>query len=77
MKRKKNKREKLKNLRKKHNLTQQQMAQRLGRSRSSYIAIENGIRDAHPCFWEKLQSEFNIPDSEMYSLQKGGKLNEK
>ena len=66
------KRIKLKQFRIGKGLTQKEMADRLGRSRSSYIAIENGQRNAHHCFWNRLQREFNIPDSEMYSLQKGG-----
>lgn len=66
------KRLQLKALRIKLGLTQQEMADRLGRSRASYIAIENGVRNPHAGFWEKLQQEFNIPDEKMYCLQKGG-----
>lgn len=68
------KRTKLKLLRVAHNLTHEEMANKLGRSRGSYIKIERGERNPTPDFWAKLQSEFKIPDEEMFSYQKGGDL---
>lgn len=69
------KRIKLKQFRVGENLTQQETADKLGYSRSSYIAIENGVRDGSPKFWSRLQEVFNIPDEKMYGLQKKGGAN--
>lgn len=51
-------------------LTMGQMAKRLGCSRTTYSNIERGLRDGEQKVWEALQREFNIPDSEMWKLQK-------
>lgn len=68
----KNKRKKLKMLRLENNLTQKEMAEKLGRSRAAYIKIEHGERNASRDFWEKLQEVFAVPDADMWELQKGG-----
>ena len=70
------KRKALKLLRVKHDLTQDQMSEKLGIARSTYHCIELGIRRGSVEFWEKLQQEFNIPNSEMYALQKMGEIEE-
>ena len=51
-------------------LTQDEMATRLGVSRATYSFIERGIRGGTNEFWSKLQREFDVPDSEMWKLQK-------
>lgn len=71
------KRQKLRMLRLAHNLTFEEMAEKLGRSRSAYIKIERGERNPLPDFWENLKREFNIPEKEMYGYQRGSEENEK
>lgn len=68
------KREKLKQLRTAHGLTQEEMAEKCGCSRVTYIKAENGESDPFPRFWKNLKQAFNIPESEMYSYQKGGSI---
>lgn len=70
------KRIKLKQFRVGENLTQQEISDKLGCSRSNYIAIENGVRDGSAKFWNRLQEVFNIADEKMYGLQKKGGANE-
>lgn len=60
----------LKLLRVKLNLTQEEMAAKLGVNRGTYIAIENGRRDGRLAFWETLQKVFDIPDADMWELIK-------
>ena len=60
----------LKLLRVKHNLTQEEMADKIGVSRCTYAAIENGTRNGRDFFWESLQKAFNIPDEDMWKLKK-------
>lgn len=60
----------LKLLRVKHKLTQAQMAVKLYCARCTYAAIETGERNGSRQFWQTLQKVFNIPDSEMWELQK-------
>lgn len=68
------KREKLKQLRKSHGLTQEEMAEKCNCTRVTYAKVENGERDPFPRFWKNLKQAFNIPESEMYSYQKGGSI---
>lgn len=51
-------------------LTKGQMAKILGCSRTTYSNIERGLRDGEQKVWSALQREFNVPDSEMWVLQK-------
>lgn len=60
----------LKVFRIKRHLTQADMAALIGVSRVTYSNIERGRNNASEDFWKKLQAEFEIPDSEMYSLMK-------
>ena len=63
------KRMKLKLLRVANNLTQEEIAERIGGiSRRMYADIELGKRKGSRSFWERLQQEFNIPDNEMWGL---------
>lgn len=57
-------------LRAKHGLTRQEMAKKIGVTRSTYSEIENAKRDCSTKFLSKLQSAFNIPDSEIWELTK-------
>lgn len=56
----------LKVFRLKNNLSQGQMAKRLGVSRQTYIAIENGQRDGSLAFWRNFKLTFHIPAVEMW-----------
>lgn len=60
----------LKVLRVKNGLTQEQMAERCGVHKDSYNKIEQGKRDGKQTFWTKVQGEFGVNDSDMYSLMK-------
>lgn len=62
------KRTALKVFRVKQKMTQAQFAEKLGYSRTQYAMIEQGNRDGKQDFWNKLQTVFNIADSEMWSL---------
>ena len=54
----------------KQGLNQQEMARRIGVSRSTYSEIEKAKRNCSQSFLVKLQEAFNIPDEEMWSLMK-------
>lgn len=60
----------LKVFRVKQNMTQAQFAEKVGYSRSQYALIEQGNRKGTQDFWNKLQTAFNVPNSEMWSLTK-------
>lgn len=63
-------RKELKKLRIDENLYQSEMAKKCGVSRTTYGKIENGERDGSFSFWATLQNEFNVPNEEMWKLQK-------
>lgn len=54
----------------KHGLNRQQMAHRIGVSRSTYSEIENAKRNCSQVFLTKLQVAFGIPDEDMWTLTK-------
>ena len=58
----------LKILRIKHQLTQAELAEKVGVSYATYNLIEQGKRKGSTEFWEKLQQVFNITDAEMWQL---------
>lgn len=60
----------LKLFRTKRDLTQGEIADKIGCERGTYAAIENGSRSGRQSFWEKLQKAFEIPESEMWELMK-------
>ena len=60
----------LKVFRVKQNLTQDEIAEKIGYTRSSYSTIETGERNGRDAFWNALQQTFNIPDDEMWALKK-------
>ena len=51
-------------------LTQAEFAKKTGVSRAMYSYIERGKRQGKPEFWLNLQNVFNVPDEEMWKLQK-------
>lgn len=53
-----------------HKLRQTDIAYDLGVSRAKYSYIERGLRSGTAEFWSKLQSTYNVPDEDMYALQK-------
>lgn len=61
----------LKGFRAIRNLTQKEMAERIGCSRVTYSMVERGIRSGSVNgFWKQLQNAFNISDDAMYKLMK-------
>lgn len=63
----------LKLLRTKNKLSQLNMAEKIGCTRTTYAAIENGERQGSLAFWETLQEVFDIPSEAMWDMM----LNEK
>lgn len=53
-----------------HKLRQTDIAYELGVCRSTYSFIERGIRSGDAEFWNRLQQTYNVPDAEMWALQK-------
>lgn len=64
------KRKQLKLFRIARDMNQQNMAARLGFSRSQYALIERGARGGSIDFWENFQKEFHVPDADMWGLIK-------
>lgn len=64
------KRTNLKLFRVAHNLSQAEMAAKIGYTRASYTAIEAGKREGRDAFWNALQKAFNIDDADMWALKK-------
>lgn len=52
-----------------HDLTQPQIAERLGISTSTYNLVENGKRRGSQYFWLKLQREFKLDGETMWKIQ--------
>lgn len=50
-------------------LSQAEMAQRIGCSRATYSSIESGSRNGTMTFWNKLQKAFNLTDAKKGELQ--------
>lgn len=66
----------LKAFRVKKNLDQQKMADVLGVSRATLSAIEKGKRRGSESFWNRLQTTFNVSDTEMWELTKNEEVTE-
>ena len=60
----------LKVLRTRHKMTQGEFADKLGLNRANYAMIEIGKRNGTMAFWNKIQTTFNIPENDMWSLMK-------
>ena len=61
-------RKNLKVFRVQNDLTQAEIADKIGCTRATYSAIECGTREGRKTFWKDLQKAFNVPDAEMWSL---------
>lgn len=59
---------KLKLQRTQKELTQQQLADKIGITTATYIDIEKGRKYGSINMWKKIQKEFNIPDQIMWSF---------
>lgn len=51
-------------------LKQSEMAKKMGVGRTVYGYVERGVRNGTIEFWNKLQKAFNVPDEQMWLLQK-------
>lgn len=51
-------------------LSQQEMADKIGYCRETYASIERGVRNGSMTFWRKLQTTFNIADTEIGALMR-------
>lgn len=60
----------LKLFRVKHNLSQEEICHRIGCSRATYAAIENGVRSGRMQFWSDFAKAFAIPPAELWELSK-------
>lgn len=60
----------LKVLRAKNGLTQAQMSEKIGISRSIYSEVETGKRACSTEFLAKLQAAFHIPDADIWKYSK-------
>ena len=58
----------LKVLRVKHNLTQKELAEKVGVSYPTYNLIEQGKRKGSTQFWANVQKLFNLEDGELWKL---------
>lgn len=63
-------RQELKVFRVMQQLTQQQLAEQMGVSVSTYNLIENGSRRGSQEFWLKLQQTFKLEDGDVWKMQK-------
>lgn len=59
----------LKKLRIEHNLTQEELAKKLGVSVGTYSFVESGKKRGSEKLWLKIQKVFNIPDEKMWLIQ--------
>ena len=66
-------RKNLKIFRIEHDLTQDEISKKVGCTRATYSAIENGKRDGRRTFWKDLQAAFDISDDAMWALMKNEK----
>ena len=58
----------LKLFRIRHDLTQYQMAERIGYERAAYSMVEAGTRNPSIEFFMNLQEAFDVPDEKMWEL---------
>lgn len=62
------KRKELKMLRVSHDLTQDELGERIGYNRHYISTVELGKRRGSPEFWQALQKEFNLSDADMWRM---------
>lgn len=60
----------LKVLRVKHNLTQKELADKVGVSNPTYNLIEQGKRKGSADFWLAIKKVFNLEDNDLWKLYK-------
>ena len=58
-------------------LKQSEMAEKIGVCRATYGFVEQGKRSGTAEFWTNLQKVFNVPDEQMWLLQKLDESGEK
>lgn len=59
----------LKKLRIERNLTQDELAKKLGVSVGTYSFVESGKKRGSEELWLKIQKVFSIPDEQMWTIQ--------
>ena len=60
----------LKVFRIKQQMSQDEISAKIGCTRATYAAVENGARNGKQDFWKSLQDAFRLPDSEMWQMMK-------
>ena len=65
----------LQQLRLSHGLSQSDLGKKLGYTRQYIARIECGMSEGKKSFWLDIQTFFNIPDTDMWSIYKGDMLN--
>lgn len=60
----------LKLFRVKNKMSQSEIAEKIGCTRATYSAIENGKRAGRQVFWRDFQKAFSIPDNELWGYMK-------
>lgn len=65
-------RQKAKDLREKHGLTQDQLAKKTGTTKEYYGLIENGKRVGTIPYWLRYQRRFKLTDAELWAIAKEG-----
>lgn len=61
-------RKNLKVFRVQNDMTQDEIAEKIGCTRATYSAIESGKREGRRSFWEEFQKAFNVSGAEMWAL---------
>lgn len=62
-------RKELKKLRVDYDLSQKDIAEKIGISTGAYCLIEKGVRHGSPRTWAKIKEIFNISDEQMWKIQ--------
>ena len=65
-------RQKAKDLREKHGLTQEQVARKTGTTKEYYGLIENGKRVGTLPYWLRFQAVFKLTGAEVWAIAKEG-----
>lgn len=58
----------LKIFRIRQHMSQAEISEKIGCSRATYTAIENGKRAGRPQFWKDLKKAFGLCDADMWKL---------
>lgn len=57
-------------------LTQAEIAAKMGVTRERYQKAESGAREVRQDFWRQLQAAFNLSDAQIWALMNGGAQND-